>query len=164
MRSWDDGPRRASTGHGGAKSPAKCFTVMAKPATLKPATILIVENEALICLELADWLTGLGLRVLLAEDADEAIALLDSHAEIDVLMTDIMMPGSMDGLRLAHHVRERWPPVRIVVASGRLDTQPCELPPGSIFVAKPFEPNALWRTLAREIEHSRFNPPTLKAS
>lgn len=137
---------------------------MAKSAPATPATILIVEDEALVRHELADWLAGLGLRVLVAGDADEAIALLDSHPEIDVMMTDIIMPGSMDGLRLAHHVRERWPPVRIVVTSARFGTSQSELPLGSLFVAKPYEPPALWQALTRAIEDSRVSPPTLKAS
>jgi CheY-like chemotaxis protein len=137
---------------------------MAKPARLKPATILIVENEALIRNELADWLGELGLAVLVARDADEAITLLERHPEIDVLMTDIAMPGSMDGLRLAHHVSKRWPPITIVVASGRLHTQRSELPAGSLFVPKPFEPDGLWRTLAGTLANRRVQPPTLRAS
>ena len=125
---------------------------MAQSARLNPATILIVENEALIRLELTDWLTEQGLTVLAADDADEAIALLDSHPEIELLMTDIQMPGSMDGIRLAHHVRDRWPPVKIIVASAKWGTQLCDLPAGSVFVPKPLEPQDLWRTIAHVME------------
>ena len=94
---------------------------MARSHRLMPTTVLVVENEALVRLEVADRLARLGLLVLVASDADEAIVLLDAHPEIDVLFTDIRMPGSMDGVRLAHHVRNRWPPVRIIVASGMID-------------------------------------------
>src|ERR1700722_6801077 len=105
---------------------------MVQSAHLNPATVLIVENEAIVRLELASQLSEMGLIVLAASDADEAIALLDENAGISVMFTDITMPGSMDGIRLAHHVRGRWPPVRIIVASGKIETQLATLPEGSI--------------------------------
>src|ERR1700722_2388668 len=116
---------------------------MARSARLNPVTILIVENEALVCLEFAHWLEKMGSVVLLASDADEAITLLDAHREIQLMITDIKMPGSMDGIRLAHHVRDRWPPVKIIVVSGMADTRQSDLPKRSIFISKPFEPQAL---------------------
>jgi len=132
----------------GAKSPIGDYVLMAQFAPLNPATILVVENEAMIRLELIDWLSDLGLVVLAANNADEAIAQLDEHPEIELMMTDIRMPGSMDGARLAHHVRGRWPPVKIIVASGWADAQHRDLPKGSIFVPKPFELGGLWKTLS----------------
>src|ERR1700688_3632609 len=65
-----------------------------------------------------------GYVALEAGDADEAIALLESRPHIALLFTDIDMPGSMDGLKLAHAVRDRWPPVKILVASGKVRLQP----------------------------------------
>jgi len=110
---------------------------------MNSATILIVENEGLVRRELAYGFREMGLLVLEAQDADEAIALLDGHPEVRLMVTDVRMPGSMDGIRLAHHVRNRWPPVKIIVASGWLETQPYELPARSVFVAKPFEQETL---------------------
>ena len=121
---------------------------MARSHHLMPTTVLVVENEALVRLEVADRLAQLGLIVLAASDADEAITLLDTHPEIEVLFTDIRMPGSMDGIRLAHHVRDRWPPVRIIVASGMIETELSQLPAGSIFLAKPYGPETLAGALA----------------
>jgi len=115
---------------------------------LMPTTVLVVENEALVRLEVADRLARSGLIVLAASDADEAIDLLDAHPEIEVLFTDIRMPGSMDGIRLAHHVRDRWPPVRIIVASGMIETDLSQLPGDSIFLAKPYGPESLAGALA----------------
>ena len=106
----------------------------------KLQTVLVVEDEALVRLELADYLAELGFAVLQADSADEAIALLDADPQIAILLTDIRMAGSMDGIRLAHHVRNRWPPVKIIVASGMVGTQFSDLPPGSIFVSKPYRP------------------------
>jgi CheY-like chemotaxis protein len=116
---------------------------MAQARPLNPATILIVENEAIVRIELVAQLTDLGLKVLVASDADEAIALLDSHQEIKLLLTDITMPGSMDGIRLAHHVRKRWPPIKIIVMSGRPGTSLGDLPSGSAFFPKPYAPETL---------------------
>jgi CheY-like chemotaxis protein len=122
---------------------------MAQFNRLRPATVLIVEDDILVQLELADWLEELGHMVFTANNADEAIALLESHPEIDRLVTDIRMPGSMDGIRLAHYVAGRWPPVKIIVLSGILNTALSELPPNSIFVPKPYHPQTLLHALSR---------------
>jgi CheY-like chemotaxis protein len=121
---------------------------MASSVPTKPATVLIVENEAIVRIELAGRLTEMGWSVLAAANADEAIVLLDSHPEIVLLFTDIRMPGSMDGLRLAHHVRDRWPPVKIIVTSGLSSAQLGEMPIDSLFLAKPYWPDALADALA----------------
>lgn len=121
---------------------------MGRPDHLKPATVLIVENEALVRLELVHSLSQTGLLVLEASDADEAIALLDAHPEIELMVTDIRMPGSIDGIRLAHHVRDRWPPLKIIVVSGSLETEQSELPTNSFFIAKPFHHAAIELTVA----------------
>ncbi len=122
---------------------------MAQFNRLKPATVLIVEHEHIVQMELEAQLLDMGLTVLAAGDADEAIALLDAHPEIELMLTDLRMPGSMDGIRLAHHVRGRWPPVKIIVASGVTRTQLSQLPEGSIFLAKPYGPEALAAALAQ---------------
>ncbi len=132
---------------------------MAQSARLKPITVLIVENEAVVRIELAERLARAGLIVLDAGDADEAIALLDLHPDIQILLTDIKMPGSMDGLRLAHHVRHRWPPVKIIVMSGLAETQLSDLPLDSIFLAKPYAPDDLTAALARVMGGAE--PPAL---
>lgn len=72
--------------------------------------VLIVEDEALIRMNTVDMIRDLGFEVIEAVDADEAVSLLESVAGIEVVFTDIQMPGSMDGLLLAAVVRDRWPP------------------------------------------------------
>lgn len=72
-------------------------------------------------------------------DADEAVALLESRPDISLLFTDIHMPGSMDGLKLAHAVRDRWPPIKILVVSSQVRPQPWGLPSNSYFVGKPYQ-------------------------
>jgi CheY-like chemotaxis protein len=125
------------------------------PGPRHRAKILIVENEALIRIELAAQLGDMGLRVLVASDADEAIVLLDAHRDITVLLTDLTMPGSMDGLRLAHHVRDRWPPIKIVATSGRVGTAVGDFPKGSTFFAKPYSPEMLRQAIAPLLKEKR---------
>lgn len=75
----------------------------------------------------------MGLTVLTANDADEAIQILDSHPEIELLLTETRIPGGcMDGVQLAHHVRARWPPLTIIVMSGLTDTELSDLPLDSL--------------------------------
>jgi CheY-like chemotaxis protein len=125
---------------------------MAHASRTSPPTVLIVEDEAIVRLELVDRFEGLGLIVLAAENADEAIVLLDTRPDIALLLTDIKMPGSMDGIRLAHHVRDRWPAIKIIVLSGMLNTQLCQLPGESVFLSKPYHPEALEKTLVRVLD------------
>lgn len=126
---------------------------MVQAIPFRTHTILVVEDEALIRMELAAQLRDIGLRVFAASNADEAIELLDIHPEIDVMMTDIRMPGSMNGVRLAHHVRRRWPPIKIIVLSGLERTPISDLPNGSAFVAKPYEMDTVRTALAPFLDH-----------
>jgi two-component system, response regulator PdtaR len=106
-------------------------------------TILVVEDEALISLVVADELEDAGYHVLTAGNADQAIALLEKH-EVSCVFTDIDMPGgSMDGLKLAAAVRHRWPPVDIIITTGKSKPQPHQMPLGSVFLPKPYRTKAL---------------------
>src|SRR4051812_50008510 len=86
----------------------------------KPApVILVVEDDALLRLDAVELVKEAGLIAVEAANADEAILILECRADITVIFTDIDMPGSMDGLKLAHAVRHRWPPVKIIIVSGK---------------------------------------------
>ncbi len=100
--------------------------------------VLVVEDEALILFTIAQELRDEGFEVFEASSADEAIRLLSAHEDIRLLFTDIDMPGSMDGLKLSAYVRDRWPPVRIIVTSGKQVPEATTLPLGSQFVSKPY--------------------------
>ncbi len=100
--------------------------------------ILIVEDEYLLRLDSADTIESAGFEVIQAGNADEAIAILKARPEIHVVFTDIQMPGSMDGLKLARFVRDRWPPIKIVATSGRVMVGEDDLPDGSVFLPKPY--------------------------
>ena len=105
----------------------------------KRAVILIVEDELLIRMNAVEMIEET-YEVVEAANADEAIAILERRLDITVLFTDIQMPGSMDGLKLAAAVRDRWPPVLIVATSGHVNLCPGDLPQGGRFLPKPYSP------------------------
>jgi CheY-like chemotaxis protein len=100
--------------------------------------VLIVEDEPLVRMLAGEIVEEAGFVALEAADADEAVALLESRPDISLLFTDINMPGSMDGLKLAHAVRDRWPPVKILLVSGQVAPWRADLPPNSRFIGKPY--------------------------
>jgi CheY-like chemotaxis protein len=101
--------------------------------------VLIVEDEFLLRMDAADMVRAAGFEVVEAANADQAIGILEARRDIAVVFTDIQMPGSMDGLKLARAVRGRWPPIKIVATSG-LDLGERELPEGGRFLPKPYSP------------------------
>jgi two-component system, response regulator PdtaR len=113
------------------------------PAGKSRPVVLVVEDEPLLRMLAVEVVEEAGFIAIEARDADEAVMLLESHTDITLLFTDINMPGSMDGLKLAHAVRERWPPIRILVVSGKQRLQSSDLPSNSCFLRKPYQASAL---------------------
>ena len=111
-------------------------------------TILIVEDELFVRMIGADALEEAGYAVLEAGSADEALQVLEKADHVEVLFTDIRMPGSMDGLRLAEVVHERWPNIRILVTSGDVRPSPDDIPDDGRFLAKPYR----FQSLSRELD------------
>jgi CheY-like chemotaxis protein len=106
--------------------------------------ILVVEDEPLIRLGLASAVEDAGYAVIEAINADDAIRKLETEGDVRLVVTDVDMPGSMDGIRLAHYVRNRWPPIHLLVISGKIGVLPGELPLGARFMSKPYqEPHLL---------------------
>lgn len=110
-------------------------------------SVLVVDDDFWIRIYLVDFLRTEGFTVFEAGDADAAIAMLEANPAIHILLTDVDMPGSMDGLKLSAAVRKRWPPVRIVVTSGHRLVVDTALPEGSLFFSKPYAPETLARSL-----------------
>jgi two-component system, response regulator PdtaR len=100
--------------------------------------ILVVEDEPLLNLDISDALSAKGYEVIAVTNADHAIKALEFRHDIHTIFTDINLPGSMDGLRLAAAVRDRWPPVNIIVTTGMKAPRYDEMPANSIFIAKPY--------------------------
>src|ERR1700712_3261141 len=109
----------------------------------KRPVVLVVEDEFLLRMESVDVIAAAGFEVLEAANADQAIEILEARFDITVVFTDIQMPGSMDGLKLARAVRGRWPPIKIVATSGLVDVGEKDLPEGGRFLPKPYHPKAL---------------------
>lgn len=108
-----------------------------------PLTVLVVEDEALLLFSIAEDLREAGFEVCEARNADEALKLLETRRDIRVMFTDIDMPGSMDGLRLSAAVRDRWPPIKIVVTSGKRNPGAEAMPIGGVFIPKPYSPESV---------------------
>lgn len=111
--------------------------------------VLIVEDEPLIRLGLASLVEEAGFIALDVPNADAAVEVLEDQSEIAVLVTDVDMPGSMDGIALARVVRDRWPQIRIIAISGKVGVNAMTLPPGASFFAKPVREDALIAAISR---------------
>jgi CheY-like chemotaxis protein len=109
----------------------------------KRPIVLIVEDEFLLRMDAVDMIEAAGFDVVEAANADEAIAILETRLDITVVFTDIQMPGSMDGLKLAQAVRGRWPPIKIVATSGQVYVKDGDLPQGGRFLPKPYSPSQI---------------------
>ncbi len=110
--------------------------------------VLVVEDDILIRLGAVDIVLPAGYEALEASDADEAIRILEARSDIDLVFTDVQMPGTMDGIKLSHFIRERWPPVKLLVASGNAILAESFLPEGSRFFAKPYDDHAITDAMA----------------
>src|SRR5882757_5801956 len=102
-----------------------------------PAVVLVVEDEMLLRMRAVDMVEDAGFTSVEAVDADEAVAILESRSDIALLFTDIQMPGSMDGLKLAHAVHARWPDIGIILVSGQMKPSDADRPTDSRFFSKP---------------------------
>jgi CheY-like chemotaxis protein len=110
-------------------------------------TVLIVEDEPLLLMMAVDIVEDAGFQALEARNADEAIRVLEDVTDVAIMWTDIDMPGSMDGLMLAAAVRDRWPPIEIVVVSGMRNPDVGELPERGVFYSKPYDVRRITETL-----------------
>jgi CheY-like chemotaxis protein len=110
----------------------------------------VVEDEFLIRMNVVEIIEDAGFHALEAANADEAIALLETHPDISVMFTDIDMPGSMNGIRLAHAVRGRWPPIKIIATSGHFQLRDGDLPDKGRFLPKPYSSDQVTTTI-REV-------------
>jgi CheY-like chemotaxis protein len=105
--------------------------------------ILVVEDEPLVRLFLTDFLDEAGFKVFEAVNGDEAMTILQARPDIQVIISDIEMPGSMSGLELARAVHERWPGIGIVMTSGQARPGPDDLSEKVAFLAKPYLPDTV---------------------
>ena len=105
--------------------------------------VLVVEDEMVLRMRAVDIVEDAGFTPIQAIDADQALSILEARSDISLLFTDIQMPGSMDGLKLAHAVRNRWPPIELLLTSGQVRVRSDDLPARGRFLSKPYDPNKL---------------------
>jgi two-component system, response regulator PdtaR len=100
--------------------------------------ILVVEDELWLSLDISEALKDEGYDVITVANANDALKVLESPTDVATIFTDINLPGSMDGLKLAAAVKDRWPPVNIIVTTGMRAPRRDEIPARSLFIAKPY--------------------------
>ena len=112
---------------------------MASIPSAVPRAVLVVEDEMMLRMRAVDIVEDAGFTPVEAVNADDALAILESRSDIELLFTDIQMPGSMDGLKLAYAVHERWPLIKIILVSGQLKLTDDDKPADSRFFGKPLD-------------------------
>jgi two-component system, response regulator PdtaR len=122
---------------------------MKAPHSNSQPAILVVEDEFWVMQDVADSLAEHGFEVHCARNADEALALVEKGRSIDVIFTDINMPGARDGLALAREVRQRWPRICVLITSGRNRVDDLALPDENAFIPKPYQPKTVIARIAQ---------------
>jgi CheY-like chemotaxis protein len=113
---------------------------MPELSNIDTIVVIVVEDEALIRMVLAEALLDVGFDVVEATHAREAISILEAEAaRVHALFTDVHMPGDLDGVGLAHHARAHWPWLSLLVTSGRAYPEADAMPEGTRFISKPYE-------------------------
>jgi CheY-like chemotaxis protein len=115
-------------------------------ANAPQCVVLVVEDDHLARMHAVDLIEEAGFVVVEAGGAEEAIAILETRRDVDVVFTDIVMPGAMDGLQLARYIHSKWPPIKIIATSGRFSIQD-ELPEGGVFLPKPYSADVVTSVL-----------------
>jgi two-component sensor histidine kinase/CheY-like chemotaxis protein len=117
----------------------KVLGYMAPGQSAALRAVLVVEDEMMLRMRAVDMVEDAGFTAIEAINADDALAILESRSDIELLFTDIQMPGSMDGLKLAYAVHKRWPLIKIILVSGQLNLTDSDKPADSRFFGKPLD-------------------------
>src|SRR6188474_997757 len=112
---------------------------MSSDPTKSSTNVLVVEDEMVLRMRAVDLVEDAGFTAVQAVNADEALSILESRSDISLLFSDIQMPGTMDGLKLAHAVHNRWPSIKIILVSGQIKVSDKDKPADSLFFGKPIE-------------------------
>jgi CheY-like chemotaxis protein len=128
--------------------------MMALDHSAVPAVVLVVEDEMLLRMRAVDMVEDAGYTSIEAVDADQAVAILEARSDIALMLTDIQMPGSMDGLKFAHAVHRRWPPIKIILVSGQLKMANIDIPLDSRFFGKPLDAAEMVTQMRNMIGHA----------
>jgi CheY-like chemotaxis protein len=128
---------------------------LAQPHEAERPLVLIVEDEPILRLAAVDMVEDAGFEAVEAADASHAVRILEARPDIRIVFTDIDMPRGINGIRLAAVIRNRWPPIHIILTSGHLDAKSVDLPVDSVFFPKPYEERRVIREMRRMAAESR---------
>jgi CheY-like chemotaxis protein len=120
-----------------------------RTSVIEQPVILVVEDEPLLRLFAAEMIEDAGYAVIDVGSAGEAIAVLELRSDVRVVFTNVDMPGEIDGIKLAAHVRDRWPPIEIIITSGRPWPFGAILPQNAVFFTKPYRQAHIISTIQR---------------
>jgi CheY-like chemotaxis protein len=126
--------------------------------------VLVVEDLTLVRMFMADFLDEAGFKVFEAVSADEALTVLQARPDVQAVVTDIEMPGSMNGIELAQTIRERWPGIGVVVTSGRQRLGQDDLPEEAAFLAKPYLPETVISVLRQMVTPQVVESPLAQSA
>ena len=115
--------------------------------------VLVVEDEPLLLMMATDLVEEAGFEAVEARSADQAVKILQDRKDIRIVFTDIDMPGSMNGMRLAAMVRDRWPPIEIIIVSGHVKLGKDDMPARSVIYSKPYDAAKIAAQLHRMVSH-----------
>ncbi|WJH38787.1 response regulator (plasmid) [Aliirhizobium terrae] len=115
--------------------------------TRTPPVVLVVEDEPLLRLAAIDLVEMAGYEAIPAADATEAVKILEARNDIRVVMTDVDMPRGVDGMRLAAIIRDRWPPIKIIIVSGHVEDPGNLIPAETMFFSKPYREEQIMETI-----------------
>ncbi len=115
---------------------------MTPAKSVAPTNVLVVEDEMVLRMRAVDIVEDAGFTAVEAVNADEALAILETRSDISLLFSDIQMPGSMDGLKLAHAVHARWPSIKIILVSGQIKLSDADKPADSLLLRQALDREA----------------------
>jgi CheY-like chemotaxis protein len=111
--------------------------------------VLVVEDEALLRMNTVDVVEEAGFEVIEAANAKQAMQALEDRSDIQIILSDIDMPPGMDGMELVALVRDRWPPIEIILVSGQIASADVRLPQRGMFFSKPYRSQELVAAITR---------------
>lgn len=124
-------------------------TVVGQAAPPGRPVVLVLEDEPVLRMMAVDVVEEAGFEVVEAAGADDAIAILERRPDIRILFSDVDMPDGVDGIKLAAAIRDRWPPIEIIIISGRRILGPEDMPARSVFFSKPYKRADIAETIRR---------------
>lgn len=122
---------------------------MTSPVSQAKPAILVVEDEPILRMTAVDMVEDAGFEALEAANATEAVAILETRLDVRVVFTDIDMPGGIDGMKLAAMIRDRWPPIQLILTSGHFAAANVTMPAESVFFTKPYRQRDVVATMRR---------------